>query len=245
MSTDQLRLTEIESNSADQNDPDKVFIVYGSTRWEIIDRLEKMLEKVGSNEYDTDKSALAESLVNDHSTLSSIPEGYVIYNIDRTEIFSDLSEIISSIDDVYIFNFHHIGSKPGIIANRVEMLFSHGLTLYLVDSLLKIPAEDDEAEVLVKILRELDHAGVEIGREIAVRDIRRWMDDISHDGRPPFGFRVEDGELRPVENFDEIRATLTLVLSGELSKRKAADRLGCSPRTITRALERPEMYGLD
>lgn len=50
-----------------------------------------------------------------------------------------------------------------------------------------------------------------------------------------------------VEGFDEIFSVLSLADEGELSYRKAADRLDCSERTIQRAIEDPvrrEWYGL-
>jgi hypothetical protein len=63
----------------------------------------------------------------------------------------------------------------------------------------------------------------------------------------------KDGEIVPGPNYDEVCATLELVVErmgdpdGEagMSKRKAAAHLETSSRTITRCLEeRPERYGL-
>ena len=45
--------------------------------------------------------------------------------------------------------------------------------------------------------------------------------------------------------YDRVCAVLDMVDAGELSKRKAAERLATSWRSISRALdERPELYGL-
>lgn len=245
MSTEQLQLTEINDTTDKENSPSRVFIVYGSSRWDIIDRFEGLFDRCEYFEENVDNQEFANQLVNEYDTLSRTSAGYMIYHIDRSKIFNNILKVVDEVDIIYISNFDQLGMNTRVLLDRIEAILSHGTSLYLVDAQSVIHPESTVSHVLLSLLRMLDRASVEIQREAAVQDLRKWMDDISHDGRPPLGFHVEDGELRPDDNFDEVRSVLTLVESGELSNRKAADRLGCSPRTITRALDRPEMYGLD
>lgn len=72
---------------------------------------------------------------------------------------------------------------------------------------------------------------------------RQQQDDYHH-GRPPLGFEKEDGQLIEGENYNQVCAVLDMVKKEELSKRKAAQELGSSRPTITRAIERSELYGI-
>lgn len=244
MSTEQLQLTEINDTTNEENTPSRAFVVYGSTLWDIQDRIEDLFERCDSLDENLDPQSFADQLIN-HDTLTQTPVGYVVYHIDRSKLFKDLLKVIDEVDVIYISNFDQIGTDIEVLLDRIETIHSEGVSLYLVNSQNRIEPESDISRIILSLLRLLAKAGVEIRRGATVRDLREWMNDISHDGRPPLGLEVENGEMRPGDNFDEVRAALTLVESGELSKRKAADRLECSPRTITRALDRPEMYGLD
>lgn len=72
----------------------------------------------------------------------------------------------------------------------------------------------------------------------------RQQDDDYHHGRPPLGFEKNDGRLIEGENYDQVCAVLDMVAKGKLSKRKAAGELDTSRTTISRALERNNLYGL-
>lgn len=65
-----------------------------------------------------------------------------------------------------------------------------------------------------------------------------------HHGRPPLGFSKEDGHLCEGEDYDRVVTALEMIRKGELSKRQAARELDTSRRTINRALDRAEVYGL-
>jgi len=71
----------------------------------------------------------------------------------------------------------------------------------------------------------------------------RQQEDSYHHGRPPLGFEKEDGSLIEGENYDRVCAILDMVAKGNLSKRKAASELDTSRSTITRSLDRGELYG--
>lgn len=72
---------------------------------------------------------------------------------------------------------------------------------------------------------------------------RQAREDYHHGPAPP-GFSKDDGELLEAENYHEVVATLNEVQKGELSKRKAAERLDCSRSTVGRGSARAELYGL-
>jgi DNA invertase Pin-like site-specific DNA recombinase len=65
-----------------------------------------------------------------------------------------------------------------------------------------------------------------------------------HHGPAPLGFEKDDGRLIESEDYHEVVAVLDTVQKDELSKRKAARRLNCSRSTISRALDRADLYGL-
>ena len=72
----------------------------------------------------------------------------------------------------------------------------------------------------------------------------RQNEDGYHHGPAPLGFEKDDGQLIEDENYHDVVAVLDMVQKDELSKRKAADRLDCARSTVSRALERSELYGL-
>jgi DNA invertase Pin-like site-specific DNA recombinase len=72
---------------------------------------------------------------------------------------------------------------------------------------------------------------------------RQQREDYHH-GPAPLGFAKDDGQLVEAGDYHEVVATLDEVQKGDLSKRKAAARLDCSRSTVSRALERAELYGL-
>lgn len=72
----------------------------------------------------------------------------------------------------------------------------------------------------------------------------RQREEGYHHGPAPIGFSKDDGQLIEAENYHDVVAVLDMVQKNELSKRKAAQHLGCSRSTIGRALDRVELYGL-
>lgn len=108
--------------------------------------------------------------------------------------------------------------------------------------------DSDSADAVMGVLDSLDTGGVELQSAAAVRDVHDWLDgkDTHSHGRLPLGFDKVDGELVPAGNIDDVRAVLSMNPGpeGDISKREAADRLGVSTRTINRALDNLDRYGL-
>lgn len=72
----------------------------------------------------------------------------------------------------------------------------------------------------------------------------RQQEDDYHHGRPPLGFEKNDGHLIEAENYDQVCAVLDMVQKEELSKRKAAEELASSRTTVSRALDRKNLYNV-
>lgn len=122
-----------------------------------------------------------------------------------------------------------------------------GIGLHIISEGLTLrPGEDDPYQhalfQLLGVFAELEAnmAQARTREGIAARQ----QDEAYHHGRAPLGFSKDDGQLIESEAYDEVVAVLEMVQKGNLSKRKAAARLGCGRPTVDRALERRELYGL-
>lgn len=110
-----------------------------------------------------------------------------------------------------------------------------------------VPGEDDPYQrAMLQILGVFAELEAEMAQTRTKEGIRtRMQNDDYHHGPAPLGFRKDDGYLVEAENIDRVRAVLDMVADDELSKRKAARELDTSRRTIGRALQRPDLYGLE
>ncbi|UHQ98816.1 hypothetical protein HYG81_22270 (plasmid) [Natrinema zhouii] len=72
----------------------------------------------------------------------------------------------------------------------------------------------------------------------------RQVNEDYHHGRVPLGFHKDDGRLIPAGKYDQVIAVPDMVLKDELSKRKAAQELDTSRKTIDRSFGRADLYGL-
>lgn len=103
---------------------------------------------------------------------------------------------------------------------------------------------------MLGVLDSLDRGGAELQRAAKVQDVRNWLGskELPDRGRAPLGFTYDGGELVTAERYGDVRAVLSLVLDDSpdgLSKRKAAEKLGVAPRTIGRAMDNLDRYGLE
>jgi len=144
-------------------------------------------------------------------------------------------------------SFATLGRSVPEIRDRIETAVDGGVAVHVVSQGLDVT--EDTADVVLGVLDGLDAVGPELAREASMRDVQAWTGGFEQTrGRAPLGFEYRDGELVTAENFDEVRAVLKRVDDGDegLSKRRAADRLDASPRTISRAIEEHrDRYGLD
>lgn len=128
-----------------------------------------------------------------------------------------------------------------------ERLAEHGVELHIIAEGLTIrPDEDDPYQTamfqLLGVFAELEAAMI---RQRVREGIASRQENVEyHHGPAPLGFKKNEGRLVEAENFDRVRTALEMVANDELSKRKAANELETSRRTINRALDRTELYAL-
>jgi len=143
----------------------------------------------------------------------------------------------------FVNNFASFGESHGVIADRVRELVSGGVEVHVVSQGFDIT--EDNVDAVLGVLDGLDSAGLELQRRADVRDVQRWLPDNAQAGRPALGFEKIDGELVRGPRFDEVRAVVSMRLNDDINKKKAAERLGVSPRTIGRAVDNAGRYGLE
>jgi DNA invertase Pin-like site-specific DNA recombinase len=109
------------------------------------------------------------------------------------------------------------------------------------------PSDNDPYQrALLQLLGVFAELEANMAQQRTKEGIRtRMQEDDYHHGPAPLGFEKNDGRLREGPEYDHVRATLELVQSEDLSKRKAAAELDTSRRTVNRALDRAELYGLE
>lgn len=128
-----------------------------------------------------------------------------------------------------------------------EIVDEGGAELHIISEGLKMTQEDDPYQkAMLQLLGVFAELEAEMTRQRVKEGIRtRMQNDEYHHGPAPLGFQKDDGYLIEADGYDRVRSVLELVADGELSKRKAARELDTSRRTINRALDRRELYGLE
>ncbi|WP_257297447.1 helix-turn-helix domain-containing protein [Haloarchaeobius sp. FL176] len=163
---------------------------------------------------------------------------------DNAKIAGAVGYVTShDIPHFFVNNLVTLGESPGEIADRVRELVDAGVEVHVVSQGFDIT--EDNVDAVLGVLDGLDAAGLELQRRSDVRDVQRWLPETAQAGRPPLGYEKVDGELVPGPNIEDVRAVISMRLHEDINKRQAADRLGVSPRTITRAEENADRYGLE
>lgn len=163
--------------------------------------------------------------------------------LDKSEWYGD-----GQIDAVVVKSVSRVARSIRDLDRTVEHLEEYNTELHLIDEgLTMVPDDEDPFQramfQLLGVFAELE-ANITQQRVKEGIAIRMNNDDYHH-GPAPLGFEKNDGRLVEAENFDRVRSVLDMVVADELSKRKAANELNSSRRTINRALERKEIYGLE
>ena len=157
----------------------------------------------------------------------------------------DKAAEIGTFEHILINNMDALGLSLDEIQPRLERIGENEWNLHLVEG--GVTVERDAAGTVAATIDELDRCGPRIKRRTQTRDLQRRGLPEEHHGRPPLGFAIDEtGRPAPADNHDEVCAVLSAVQEGEITKTAAADKLGCSPRTVTRAIkEHPNRYGLE
>jgi len=261
----QMQLTDIDSGQvSDEGDTGSVacVIVHEPTRKELAASVRSCLQhamQLVSADFapSVERAKLARAIASGEFELDGavkISRGHGLVlgtDPDRAHVDAGVTAVDSNpVTHVVVNNLAALGETHAEVRDRVDVLVRDGAELHLNDVAAEI--DSDSADAVLGVLESLDKAGVELQREAEVQDVRDWLDDRSlpDRGRAPLGFEYDDGELVTAEDYDEVRAVLSMARAGpdgdrELSKRKAAERLGVADRTIGRALDNAGRYGLE
>jgi len=129
-------------------------------------------------------------------------------------------------------------------ASRLE---DWGVELHIISEGLTLRPDDDDPyqTALFQLLGVFAELEANMAQQRTKEGLAaRMQQDDYHHGRAPLGFEKDDGRLVEGDDYHDVVAVLDEVVKGEVSKRKAAERLDTSRPTINRALERGELYGL-
>ena len=152
-----------------------------------------------------------------------------------------------TVDIVVVYEVSRVARSIRDLSRTADRVRDADAELHVVSEGLTLRPGDDDPyqDALFQLLGVFAELEANMAQQRTKEGIRtRMAEPDYHHGPAPLGFEKTNGHLREGPEFDHVRATLELVSDGDLSKRKAAAELDTSRRTINRALERAELYGL-
>lgn len=151
------------------------------------------------------------------------------------------------IDTVIVHEISRLARSLQDLERTVSRIADHGAEVHFVRDGLTFGTDDDDpmSRLQMQMLGAFAEWEARVKRLNTKEGIAaRQANEDYHHGRAPLGFSKDDGRLIPAEKYDQVIAILDMVLKDELSKRKAAQELDTSRKTIDRSLERADLYGL-
>jgi len=151
------------------------------------------------------------------------------------------------VDAVVVHEVSRVSRSIRDLDRTVERLEHHDTGLHIISEGITVePGEDDPYQrALLQLLGVFAELEAKMSRKRVREGIAaRQANDDYHHGPAPLGFEKNDGRLVEAENYDNVVAVLEMIQKDEISKRKGASELDTSRRTINRALDRAELYGL-
>lgn len=161
------------------------------------------------------------------------------------EMMNDVDD--GKLDAVVVNSVSRISRSIRDLDRTAERVADGGAELHiLAEGLTMKPDADDPYQTalfrLLGVFAELEADMIQQRTREGIA--ARQRDEDYHHGRPPVGFKKDDGYLVEDENYDRVVTVLEMVQKGETSKRQAARELGVGRPTVDRALERASVYGL-
>lgn len=151
-------------------------------------------------------------------------------------------------DAVVVHSVSRLARSIRDLDKTVERIAEAGAETHIISEGLTMKPDDDDPyqNALFRLLGVFAQLEAEMAQQRTREGLRtRLNNEEYHHGPPPLGFKKNDGRLIEADGFDRVRTILELVRDGEMSKRKAAQELDTSRRTIGRSMDRLELYGLD
>lgn len=161
-----------------------------------------------------------------------------------------LMSSIEEYDVVVVRSVSRVSRSIRDLSRIAEEFEDAGTKLEFINEPIEIdPSSDDPySRAMFQLLGVFAELEAEMTRHRIKDSIQTLQENGFKWGRAPLGFEKNDGELVPSGNFDSVCTVLEMVDGGEMSQRKASQRLDTSRTTIRRAIEdedRRELYGLD
>ncbi|WP_136688332.1 recombinase family protein [Halorhabdus amylolytica] len=169
-------------------------------------------------------------------------------DVDRSgyqEMMADAED--GDLDAVVVLSISRICRSISDLERTATRLEDAGVELHIINEGLTL--RPDESDPYQTALFQLLGVFAELEANMAQQRTKegiaaRQQNEDYHHGPAPLGFEKDDGRLVESSDYHNVVATLESIQKGELSKRKAAESLGCARKTIGRALERAHLYGL-
>ena len=151
------------------------------------------------------------------------------------------------LDAVVVHSVSRICRSISDLERTASRLEDAGVELHIVSEGLTLrPDEDDPYQTaLLQLLGVFAELEANMAQQRTKEGIAaRQANEDYHHGPAPLGFEKDDGRLVEDDQYHDVAATLDMVAKGDLSKRKAAQRLDCARSTVNRALDRGGLYGV-
>jgi DNA invertase Pin-like site-specific DNA recombinase len=152
------------------------------------------------------------------------------------------------VDAVVAHEVSRVARSISDLETTADRLREAGVELHIVsEGLVMRPDEEDPYQrALFQLLGVFAELEANIKRQNIREGLaaRRESEEYRH-GPAPLGFTKNDGTLVESEDYQRVCEVLDQVVRGDMSKRKAANELDTSRRTINRTIEeRGDLYGL-
>lgn len=169
-------------------------------------------------------------------------------NTDRTDYQRLMADVeAGQIDVVVVKDMSRVARSVRDLMRTIDRVREHDVAIHFIDDpvIVEPTVSDPTQDLIIQVLGAVAEFEAKITQQRTREGIAaRQQNDEYHHGPAPLGFNKNDGGLIEAQNYDRVVAVLDMVQNDELSKRKASKRLDCARSTINRALERPELYGL-
>lgn len=152
------------------------------------------------------------------------------------------------IDVLVVYEVSRVARSIRDLSRTADRIKEAGAELHVVAEGLTLQPGDEDPyqDALFQLLGVFAELEAKIKRKNVAEGIAARQDsDDYHHGPAPLGFEKDDGRLIEGPEYQRVVSVLDRVASDELSKRKAAEKLDTSRRTVQRAVEnRGDLYGL-
>lgn len=213
----------------------------------LIDALGRATELAGVDYDGSGDTSVVKKFLPTGSQVLRDPPYWIVCGTNPDEIRSTLLQKVQDLNGrkkVVMTDWLACCDTVASLSSWLDALLDAGAAVTALQSdVVLTPGESIDSTAVTTLLGEISTASLNTQDATPPDYLRRdWS------GRVPTGCEVVGGDLVPSGDYGEVRETLLEVIADDgLSRRQAADRIGCSPRTVTRILEdtkRRELYRL-